>query len=86
MGKKKKHWYERETPLTERAGPIRVLWFPHAERLQLASVRTDPRTGKETPGLTFTLRLTDLQESKGAIKLLETLLAKAKQRSEGDVG
>jgi len=82
----RKRWYERETPVTKRAGPILVRWFPRAERLQFASVRTDPRTGKETPGLTFTVRLTDLRGSEGAIKLLETLLAKAKQRSEGDVG
>lgn len=79
-----KKWYERETPVSERAGPIRVRWFPRAERLQFASIRTDPATGRERPGLTFTVRLGDLQSSPAAVALIEQVLEKA--RANGDVG
>lgn len=81
---RKRKWYERETPVSERAGPIRVRWFPRAERLQFASIRTDPYTGKQLPGLTFTVRLGDLQGSPAAVDLIERVLEKA--RDNGDDG
>jgi len=79
-----KRWYEREMPVSERAGPIHIRWFRRAERLQFVSVRTDPYTGKQRPGLTFTVKLGDLQGSPGAVDLIEQVLEKA--RGNGDVG
>jgi len=79
-----KRWYEKEQPVSERAGPIHVRWFRRSERLQFASIRTDPYTGKQRPGLCFTLRLSDLRGSPAAIALIERVLEKA--RGYDDVG
>lgn len=77
-------WYEQETPVSERAGPIHVRWFRRAERLQFASVKTEPGTGRERPGLTFTVRLSDLQTSPAAVDLIERVLERARECSNGD--
>ncbi len=76
--KSDKRWYEKEQPVSERAGPIRVRWFRRAERLQFASIRTDPYTGKQRAGLTFTVRLSDLQDNPAAVELIEGVLQRAR--------
>jgi len=82
----KKRWFERETPLTEQAGPILVRWFQRAERLQFVSIRRDPGTGTERPGLCFTVGIRDLAGSPRAICLVEKALAQARGSSSGDGG
>jgi len=79
MRKNEKRWYERETPLTKRAGPIRLQWFERAQRLQFVSIRTDPVTGEERTGLCFTVGVGDFRERPRAIALIEILIEKAKQ-------
>jgi hypothetical protein len=74
----RKRWYEREKPLTERAGPISVSWFPRANRLQLTSIRTEPENGRERLGLTFTIGVRDLRSNLAAVKLIERLLERAR--------
>lgn len=82
----KKRWFERETPLTEQAGPILVRWFRHAERLQFVSIRHDPGTGKERHGLCFTVGIRDLAGNPRAICLVEEALAQARESGNGDGG
>lgn len=82
----KKRWYERETPLTEQAGPILIRWFRRAERLQFVSIRRDPGTGKERYGLCFTVGIRDLAGSPRAICLVEEVLAHARASGNGDGG
>ena len=78
MRKNKKRWYERETPVAKQAGPIKLQWFKHAQRLQFVSIRTDPVTGKERVGLCFTVGARDLRKRPEAIALIEILI-EAKQ-------
>lgn len=72
-------WFETEDPIVEQAGPILLQWFPNNERLQFASIRTDPMTLKQSPGLTFTVRLRDLRRNERAIALLERVVKVARQ-------
>lgn len=79
----RKRWFEREVPLTEQAGPILVRWFQRAEKLQFVSVRTNPATGDDVPGLCFTVGTRDLAGSPGAIALVEQVLARAREYGDG---
>ena len=83
MRGRKKPWYLKEEPQTERAGPIFVRSFRRAKRLQFSSTRTDPRTGLERAGLTFTLHRADLESNPAAAKLVERFARRA-SGSEGN--
>ena len=79
MRKNNRRGYKHGTPVTRRAGPIKLQWFEHAQRLQFVSIRRDPVTGKEIPSLCFTAEERDLRERPEAIALIEMLIEKARQ-------
>jgi hypothetical protein len=78
----KQRWFEREKPQVERTGPIRLQWYRQAGKLQFVSLRSDPVTGSEVAGLTFTVSAEDLRQNPQAVALLESLIARAKGASE----
>ena len=79
MTKNEKRWYERETPVPKRVEPIELQWFEPAQRLQFVSIRSDPVTGKERPGLCFTVGIRDLRKRPEVVALIEILIEKVKQ-------